>query len=79
MILTRIEVRVLCAERHVCPAVMSEMRDLGFTDVKEVFDKPDADITARLNFNDKTECDEKFESLFEKTGEKISQVSYGTS
>lgn len=76
MILTRVEVKVLCAERTACPAVMSEMLDLGFTDVQEVFNKVDADITARLNFNDKTECNAKFKSLFDKTGEKIGQLSY---
>ena len=76
MILTRIKVRVLCAERAACPAVMSEMVDLGFTDVQEVFNKVDADITAQLNFDDKTERNTKLESLLDKTGEKIGQLSY---
>ena len=76
MILTKIQVRVLCAERQACPDVMSQMLDIGFTDVQEVFNTPDADITARLDFKDRNECDEKFRLLFTKTGEKIGQVSY---
>jgi hypothetical protein len=69
----------MCAERQACPAVMSEMLDLGFTDVQEVFNKVDADITARLDFKNKDECDEKFTQLFVKTGEKIGQLSYKNS
>ena len=66
----------MCTERQACPAVISEMLDLGFTDVQEVFNKVDADITARLEFKDKNECDGKFTKLLIKTGEKIGQLSY---
>lgn len=79
MILTRIEVKILCAERKACPSVMSEMLDMGFTDVQEVFNTVDADIVAWLNFKDKNDCDEKFKTLLTKTGEKIGQLSYKNS
>ena len=75
-VLTKIKVRVLCADRLVCPDVISEMSDLGFTDIREVFNKADADIIAKLTCKDVKELDIKFETLFTKTGKKIGQVSY---
>lgn len=74
--MTRIEVKVLCAERKACPDVIEQMTALGFDGIKEVFDKVDADIIATLEVEDDKDSNQKLHQLFEKTGEKISQISY---
>ena len=55
---------------------MSEMMDLGFTDVKEVFNNADADIIARLEYNNEHEPNQKIIKLVNRTNEKITQISY---
>ena len=52
------------------------MVDLGFTDVDEVFNKVDADITARLSYDSEEEFDDKLATLFSKTKGKITQIKY---
>lgn len=76
MILTRTEVKILCAERKACKVVMAEMSDLGFTDIEEKTDKVDADIIAKLDYKDEGDLNRKFTELFARTGEKIDQVSF---
>lgn len=50
--------------------------DLGFTDVKEVYNRADADIIARLDYNNMVDFNQKFQNLIDKTKGKITQISY---
>ncbi len=76
MILTRTDVKIMCAERKACKLVMAEMSDLGFTEIKEKTDIVDADIIAKLDYKDEGDLNKKFSELFGRTGEKIDQVSF---
>ena len=55
---------------------MSTMIGLGFTDVNEVFNRVDADITARLYYDREEEFDNILAKLFSKTKREITQIKY---
>ena len=73
--MARTKIEIICASRMVCPDVMSTMNSIGFTHIKEVFNRL-ADVIADINYNSPDDLNQKINRLVLETGKKITQISY---
>ena len=56
---------------------MSTMNNIGFTHIKEVFNRL-ADVVADLDYNNSDDLEQKIARLVLENEKKITQISYGT-
>ena len=69
------KVEIICTSKMVCPDVMSTMNSIGFTHIKEVFNRL-ADIVADLDYNNSDDLEQKITRLVLENDKNITQISY---
>ena len=75
--MARTKIEIICASRTFCDDVMSTMNNIGFTHIKEVFNRL-ADVVADLDYNNSDDLEQKIARLVLENEKKITQISYGT-
>ena len=69
------KVEIICTSRMVCTDVMSAMNSIGFTHIKEVFNRV-ADVIADINYDSPDDLNQKITRLVLENDKKITQISY---
>ena len=70
-------VKVLCTGHdNECVKTMQIMKELGYSKIKEVYNIPDADITAQFYYDYNVNVDSLMKSLAEKRDPYVIQIGF---
>ncbi|MGH9998258.1 MAG: hypothetical protein ACRD90_00125 [Nitrosopumilaceae archaeon] len=68
------EFKILCSTHKACPIVMNKLKELGFDGVKETFESPSYDISAKINLENEKEIKPIATKLFKECGSRVREI-----
>lgn len=66
--------QILCNTHQACPDVKKVLKDLGFTNLKDMNRSSSFDISAKFNLENDTQIEEIARQVFEKCQEKVQSI-----
>ena len=69
------KIKIMCAPETDCHDIMLTMKNMGFTHIRQTFDKL-VDITANINYDNYDDLGLKIDRLKLSNKEKIMQINY---
>ena len=71
----KMEFKVLCSTHKACPVVMSKLKQLGFETVKETYESPSYDISAKINLENEKEIEPIIKKLIKESGNRVREIT----
>ena len=75
MAIIQSEWKILCSSHRACPAIIDEMKKIGFQKVKDTPNSPTSDISAILVIDDEQKIEQKAKALYEKFRGDIQRIT----
>ena len=70
----KMKFKVLCSTHKACPVVMNKLKELGFESVKETYESPLYDISARINLENEKQIEPIATKLFKECGNRVREI-----